>query len=267
MAVVEIERIGHVALITLNRPEVLNAISPEVMCRLEEAWMEVKANDDIRAAVVTGTGRAFCAGADLGRLIPLTTGARAPEDDYDRRVLADRTIGDRAILRNNDLDKPVIAAINGDAIAGGCELVQGTDLRIAAEGARLGVQEVKWGLFPMGGSSVRLPAQLPYAVAMEWLLTGGLTPAQRAHDLGFVNKVVPTDQVVPEALALAEVIAANGPVAVRAIKASAKACLGRPEAEALDLELEYGKPIFTTEDAVEGPRAFMEKRTPNFTGR
>ena len=178
MAVVEIERIGHVALITLNRPEVLNAISPEVMCRLEEAWVEVAANDDIRAAVVTGTGRAFCAGADLGRLIPLTTGTREAEDDYDRRVLADRTIGDRAILRNNDLDKPVIAAINGDAIAGGCELVQGTDLRIAAEGARLGVQEVKWGLFPMGGSSVRLPAQLPYAVAMEWLLTGGLIPAR-----------------------------------------------------------------------------------------
>jgi enoyl-CoA hydratase len=267
MAVVEIERIGHVALITLNRPEVRNALNPEVLCRLDDAWREVGADDDIRVAVVTGTGKAFCSGADLGRLIPLNTGTREAEDDYDRRVLADRTITNRAILRNIDLDKPVIAAINGDAIAGGCEMVQGTDLRIAAEGARLGVQEVKWGLFPGGGSSVRLPSQLPYAVAMEWLLTGGLTPAQRAYELGFVNKVVPVDQVVPEALALAEVIAANGPVAVRAIKASAKACLGRPEAEALDLELDYARPVMATQDAVEGPRAFMEKRTPNFTGR
>jgi enoyl-CoA hydratase len=267
MAVVDIERIGHVALITLNRPEVRNAISPEVMCLLEEAWKEVAAADDVRVAVVTGAGKAFCSCADLGRLIPLNTGARPPEDQFDERVLADPGLGDRAILRHSDLDKPVIAAVNGDAIAGGCELVQGTDLRVAAEGARFGVQEVKWGLFPMGGSSVRLPAQLPYAVAMEWLLTGGLVPAERAYELGFLNRVVPPGRVLDEAMDLAGVIASNGPVAVRAIKASAKACLGRPEAEAMQLELTYGRPVFRTQDAVEGPRAFMEKRTPRFTGR
>jgi enoyl-CoA hydratase len=267
MAVVDIERVGHVALITLNRPEVRNAINPEVMCRLEAAWAEVAADDEVRVAVVTGAGKAFCSGADLGRLIPLNTGARPPEDEYDRRMLDDPGLGDRAILRHSDLDKPVIAAINGDAIAGGCELVQGTDLRVAAEGARLGVQEVRWGLFPMGGSSVRLPAQLPYAVAMEWLLTGGLVPASRAYELGFVNRVVPVERVLEEAMALAEAIAANGPVAVRAIKASAKACLGRPEAEAMKLELSYGRPVFRTQDAVEGPRAFLEKRAPQFTGR
>jgi enoyl-CoA hydratase len=267
MAVVDYERNGHVALITLNRPEARNAISPEVMCRLEEAWQAVAADDDVRVAVITGTGSAFCAGADLGRLIPLNTGAREPEDDYDRRVLADPGLGDRAILRHNSLDKPVIAAINGHAIAGGCELVQGTDLRVAAEGAKIGVQEVKWGLFPMGGSSVRLPAQLPYAIAMEWLLTGGLVTAERAYELGFVNRVVPVERVLDEAMALAAMIAANGPIAVRAIKASAKACLGLPEAEALKLELTYGKPVFKTQDAVEGPKAFMEKRTPNFQGR
>jgi enoyl-CoA hydratase len=267
MAVVDYERTGHVALITLNRPEARNAISPEVMCRLEEAWQAVAADDEVRVAVITGTGSAFCAGADLGRLIPLNTGAREPEDDYDRKVLADPGLGDRAILRHNTLDKPVIAAINGHAIAGGCELVQGTDLRVAAEGAKIGVQEVKWGLFPMGGSSVRLPAQLPYAVAMEWLLTGGLVTAERAYELGFVNRVVPAERVLPEAMELAGMIAANGPIAVRAIKASAKACLGLAEADALKLELTYGKPVFRTQDAVEGPKAFMEKRTPNFQGR
>lgn len=267
MTVVETERRGPVLLITLNRPEARNALSPEVMCRLAEAWEQVKADDDIRVAVVTGTGTVFSSGADLGRLIPLTTGARQPEDDYDHRVLADPGIGDRAILRYNDIDKPIIAAINGHAIAGGCEFVQGTDLRIASSEARFGVQEVKRGLFPMGGSSVRLPAQLPYAVAMEWLLTGELFSAQRAYELGFVNRVVAPDQVLDEALRMADVIAANGPIAVRAVKASAKACLGLPERDALKLELSYGRPVFKTRDAVEGPKAFMEKRPANFEGR
>lgn len=267
MAVVDYERNGHVALITLNRPEARNALNPEVLCRLVDAWDEVARDDAVRVAVVTGTGSAFCAGADLGRLIPLTTRTREPEDDYDRRVLSEAGLTDKAILRNLDLDKPVIAAINGHAIAGGCEMMQGTDLRVASVDARFGVQEVKWGLFPAGGSSVRLPAQLPYAVAMEWLLTGSLFSAERAYELGFVNRVVPTEQVLPEAMALAELIASNGPIAVRAIKASAKACLGMAEKDALALEAQLAAPVFRTRDAVEGPKAFMEKRTPVFEGR
>ncbi len=267
MAVVEYERQGYVALITLNRPEARNALNPEVMCRLADLWTEVAADDAVRVVVVTGAGTVFCSGADLGRLIPLTTRARQPEDSFDRRVLAERDLGDRAILRVSDLDKPVIAAVNGTAVAGGCEFVQGTDIRIAAESARFGVQEVRWALFPGGGSTVRLPAQLPYAVAMEWLLTGQLVDAARAYELGFVNKVVPGEQVLAEAMAVAERIAANGPVAVRAIKASVKACLGRPERDALALELKYSAPVFRTQDAVEGPQAFMEKREPNYIGR
>ena len=266
MAAVEFEKQEHVALITLNRPEARNALNPEVLCRLADAWDEVQTDDDIRVAVVTGSGSVFCAGADLGRLIPLMTKSREPEDDYDRRVLADRSMADRAVLRVTDLDKPVIAAINGTAVAGGCELVQGTDIRIAATEARFGVQEVQRALFPAGGSTVRLPVQLPYAVAMEWLLTGDLVDAERAYQLGFVNRVVEADQVIPEALKVAQRIAANGPLAVRAIKASAKACMGLPEREAMRLEAKMSAPVFRSEDAVEGPRAFMEKRAPNYTG-
>lgn len=267
MAVVEYSKQGHVALVTLNRPEARNAINPEVMCRLADTWDEIQSDDDIRVAVVTGTGTVFCAGADLGRLIPLMTKSRQPEDDYDNRVLADKSLGDRALLRVNDLDKPVIAAVNGTAVAGGCELVQGTDIRVASTVARFGVQEVQRALFPAGGSSVRLPVQLPYAVAMEWLLTGELVDADRAYQLGFVNRVVEPDQVVPEAMEIAERIAANGPIAVRAIKASAKACMGLPERQAMALELELSAPVFRSQDAVEGPKAFMEKRAPNYTGR
>ena len=267
VAAVDFVREGHVALITLNRPEARNALNPEVMCRLADAWQEVAADDTIRAAVVTGTGTVFCAGADLAQTIPLTTKSREPDNDYDRHYLADKQLGDKAILRVSDLDKPIIAAINGTAVAGGCELVQGTDIRIASETARFGVQEVRWALFPGGGSTVRLPAQLPYAVAMEWLLTGGLVDAQRAYELGFVNRVVPVDQVLAEAMAMADRIAANGPVAVRAIKASVKACLGKPEREAMDIEARHSAPVFRTRDAVEGPKAFLEKRDPVYEGR
>jgi len=267
MTVVEYEKRGHVALITLNRPEARNALSPEVMVRLARAWDEVEADDDVRVAVVTGTGPVFCSGADLARLIPLTTRARQPEDEFDEAVLADKKLGDRAILRRSELSKPVIAAINGSAIAGGMEFVQGTDIRVAAPGAKFGVQEVKWARFPAGGSSVRLPVQLPYAKAMELLLTGDLVTADEALDLGFINYVVPDDEVIPRAMEIADKIAANGPVAVKAIRASVKACLGLPEGEALSVEAELAAPVFRTRDAVEGPKAFLEKRTPQFEGR
>ncbi len=269
MPVVDYEVRDGVAIVTLNRPEARNAMSPEVMCRLYDAWQEVKRDDGVRVAVLTGAGdKAFCAGADLARLIPLMSKSREPEDEWDRRYLAnDDDLGNKASLRIHDVDKPIIAACNGHAIAGGMELVQGTDIRVAAEGAMFGVQEVKWALFPAGGSTVRLPAQLPYAVAMELLLTGSLIDAQRAREIGFVNYVVPFEQVLPKALEIAALIAANGPLAVRAIKSAARALLGLPEQEAMRAESRLSAPIFASQDAVEGPKAFLEKRKPNYQGR
>ena len=148
MALVEYAQHGHVAIVTFNRPEARNAINPEVAVRLAEAWQDVKDNDAVRVAVLTGTGSAFCAGADLGQLIPMISGARKPENEWDERVASDRGIIGRAILRDFDTEKPVIAAINGHAIAGGMEIVQGTDIRMSVPQAKFGVQEVKWAIFP-----------------------------------------------------------------------------------------------------------------------
>lgn len=265
MALVDYQLQGHVAVITLNRPEARNAINPEVAVRLADAWQEVKDNDEVRVAVLTGTGSAFCAGADLGQLIPMISGARKPENEWDERVMQEPGIASRALLRNFDPEKPVIAAINGHAIAGGMEVVQGTDIRISVPAARFGVQEVKWAIFPAGGSTVRLPVQLPYAKAMELLLTGDLISAEEALQLGFLNYV--TEDIMGKAMEIAEKIAGNGPLAVRAIRRSVKECLGKPEKEALRIENDISGPVFQTEDAKEGPRAFMEKRKPEYKGR
>jgi enoyl-CoA hydratase len=256
---------NHVAIITLNRPEARNALNPEVACRLADAWEAVRQDDEVRVAILTGTGSAFCAGADLGQLIPLYSGARKPENEWDERIVADRYLTRRALLRDFDPEKPVLAAINGHAIAGGMELVQGTDIRVSVAEAKFGVQEVKWAIFPAGGSTVRLPAQMPYAKAMELLLTGDLITADEALQLGFLNYV--DADPLTKARQIAARIAANGPLAVKAIRRSVKACLGKPEQEALAIEVEVSAPVFLTEDAKEGPRAFMEKRTPVYQGR
>ncbi len=268
MSVLLFEKKGHIAYVTLNRPEARNAISPELAVRLAQAWREVQSDEQIRVAIVTGAGdKAFCSGADLARLIPLFSGARPAEDEWDRQVLEDRTIVGTALLRNFNPDKPIIAAIRGFCIAGGLELVQGTDLRVASESASFALQEVRWAILPAAGSMVRMPLQMPYCKAMEILLTGNRIDAAEAYRLGFVNYVVPDDQVMAKAQELAERIAENGPLAVRAIKRTVLKALGRPLEEGYKLEDEASKEIMRTEDAKEGPRAFMEKRKPRYVGR
>jgi enoyl-CoA hydratase len=268
MPAVLFEKRDHIAFITFNRPEVHNAYNPETLVRLAEAWQEVARDDQIRAAIVTGAGKvAFSAGADLGRLIPLFTRARQPEDEWDEKLLANRRLGDTAILRGFDLDKPIIAAINGFCIAGGMELIQACDLRVASETASFGLQEVKWAIIPAAGSLARLPRQIPYCKAMEILLTGNRIDAAEAWRIGLVNYVVPPQDVMPRALELAETIAANGPLAVRAIKQAVRRCSGRPLDEAFKIENECARPVMQSEDAKEGPRAFMQKRKPAYHGR
>jgi enoyl-CoA hydratase len=258
---------GHIAVLTINRPEARNALNPEVLVKLATAWKRVRDDENIRVAVICGTGPAFCAGMDLGRMIPLITGTRPPEDEWDEAVIADPSIGHRALLRDFDTEKPVIAAINGFAIAGGMELVMGCDLRVAADTAKFGLQEVKWAIFPGGGSTVRLPRQVPYSRAMEILLTGEQFTAERMLDYGFLNYVVPAQEVLDKAVELAEKIAGNGPLAVTAVRRSVREAIGVPEARALERESEISATVYATEDAREGPRAFMEKRKPVFKGR
>jgi enoyl-CoA hydratase len=262
------EKRDGIAYLTMNRPEKRNALTPEMVIQLAEAWTDFRDAGDARVAILTGAGdRAFCAGADLGRLIPLMTGARQPDDDWDERLLADPSIVQAALLREFEMYKPVIAAINGFALAGGTEIIQVTDLRLAVPHAEFGLSEVKRGLLPAGGSTVRLARQIPHCKAMEILLTGDSMPAEEAWRIGLINEIVEPDRLLPRAEELAQRIAENGPLAVQSCKASLLRTSGLPLDEALQIENEYTVRVFTSEDAIEGPRAFIEKRKPVFKGR
>lgn len=262
------EKRGHIARITLNRPEVRNAMNPEMMVRLAEAWIDYAQDDELRVAIITGAGdQAFCAGADLGRLIPLFTGGRSPEDDWDRRLMGDLTQARTAMLRGYSLHKPIISAVNGYCLAAGTELIQATDIRIAAEHATFGLTEVIRGIIPAGGGLVRLPRQIPYSKAMEMLLVGESITAQEAHRVGLVNYVVPSSDLVATAEAFAGKIAANGPLAVRKIKEVVLRGSGLPLEDAHRIEDECVVEVMSSEDAREGPRAFVEKRPPQYKGR
>lgn len=268
MPALEYEKRDHIAYITFNRPDVRNAMDAEVMVRLADAWRDYDADPEMRAAIITGAGnRAFCAGADLGKLIPLFTRARQPEDDWDRRVMEDRSVQGAALLRGFNTYKPVIAAINGFCLAGGTELIQATDIRIAVPQATFGLSEVKRAIVPAGGSLVRLARQIPYAKAMEILLTGEQMTAQEAHRIGLVSYIVPPEELMASAERFARVIAANGPIAVRKIKEAVIRTSGVPLEEAYRIENECAREVMMSEDAKEGPRAFMEKREPRYTGR
>jgi enoyl-CoA hydratase len=253
-----IERRGHVLIVTMNRPEARNALSGPMMALMRQAWDQVDSDPGIRVCVLTGAGGAFCAGADLKEMARSHPGERS--GDWDPSVI-------EPLLKGRRLTKPLIAAVEGPAVAGGTEILQATDVRVAGESARFGVSEARWGLFPLGGSAVRLPRQIPYTVAADLLLTGRHISAAEALAIGLIGRVVPDGQALGTALEIAEQIAANGPVAVRAILRTIRETEGVPEDDAFAVEAKIGRAVFASEDAKEGPRAFAEKRRPVFRDR
>ncbi len=262
-----VERSDGVLVLTMNRPAARNALSPEMLVRMAEAWRAFRDDRETHVAILTGAGDTdFCAGGDLILTMPLVTGARKPETDWDARLLADMSQFTDAILRGFELYKPVIAAVNGSALGGGTEMANACDLRVAAEHAVFGTPEAKVGLIPGGGSLTRLPRQIPYALAMEMLLIGDPVSAQQALAMGLVNYVVPQAELLAKAHELAAKIAANGPLAVRKIKEGVVRTSGLPIAQGLQIENEVSAAVLSSKDAREGPRAFREKRKPIFTG-
>ncbi|RZQ63112.1 crotonase/enoyl-CoA hydratase family protein [Amycolatopsis suaedae] len=260
MADALIDRDGPVLIVTMNRPEARNAITGEMMAIMTEAWDQVDRDRDIRCCVLTGAGGAFCAGADLKSMA-----RNSPGDAYERGSWDPSRID--GLLKGRRLTKPLIAAVEGVAIAGGTEILQATDIRVAGESARFGVSEARWGLFPMGGSAVRLPRQIPYTVAADLLLTGRHITAAEARDAGLIGHVVPDGTALERAMELAGLVAANGPLAVAAILRTIRETEGLPENEAFAIEAKLGAAVFTSDDAKEGPKAFAEKRKPDFQGR
>jgi enoyl-CoA hydratase len=242
------EQRGRVLLITLNRPEAMNAINGALSRGLWAAVERLNSDDGLTAGVLTGAGRGFCAGMDLK--------AFARGED----------IGPMMTFVQNGAEKPLIGAIEGFALAGGLELALSCDLLVAASGARLGIPEVGVGLFAAGGGLLRLPSRVGYGKAMEMAITGDPITAEEAAECGLVARVADKGTAVDVAMALAERIAKNAPLAVAASKQLIKATQGATEAEFWSVQSSHYGKVFTSNDAKEGPRAFAEKRPPEWTG-
>jgi enoyl-CoA hydratase len=258
----------HVVLITIDRPEARNALDLYHFRDLAGAWRRFKDDPDAWVAIITGTGDAFMAGADLKTYIPQITKLQKEivaggVKEIDGCRLSDGTY---AVLRNVKIYKPIIAAVNGPCVAGGMEMLGGIDIRIASPDATFGVMEPKRGLFAGGGTTVRLPRQLAFPAAMEFLLTAERFSAQRALELGLLNEIVEGD-LLARAREWAARITANAPLAVQATKESVLRGLAVTMEEAYAIETELAGVVFQSEDAKEGPAAFAEKRPPEWKGR
>jgi len=259
------ERQGPTVVLTMNRPERRNALSLDMVVRFADAWDAVEADDAIRSVLLTGAGDAYCVGGDLDAGWMSGKPAANPTE-AERRAIADMSIVLRGLLVTRWLRKPIVAVVNGDCLGGGCEMLQQTDIRVAEAHARFGVPEARRGLIAGAGSTTRLKRQIPYAVAMEMLLTGRILDADEALRWGLVTHVVPRGQGLAKGREIAGILAANAPLSVAASKASAVETGWLPESEAIPIELGYAAKVTRSKDAREGMKAFVEKRPPKFTG-
>ena len=253
-AEIKFEKQEHVAVITIDRPEAMNSLTADMLLGIEDAMKAFDDDPELWVAVFTASGdQAFSLGLDLKEAAPMLTGGdQLGFEDWTKRQFS-------------DVYKPIICAVNGFCIAGGMEMLLGTDLRIAAEHATFGLGEVRWGLVPLGGTHIRLPRQIPWAMAMQLLLTGKNIDAQRAYEVGLINEVVPADQLMPTALDWAQKLCRNGPLAMQTAKEIAVRSFNLESGFVLEKAL--GQKVLSSEDAKEGPRAFAEKRPADFKGR
>jgi enoyl-CoA hydratase len=252
-AIVLTEVVDGVQIITINRAEVRNAINTAAATAIAAALDELDRRDDLVAGVITGAGPSFCTGMDLTAFL---AGERPSVPGRGFAGIVERPP-----------DKPMIAAVEGYAVAGGFEIALACDMIVAARDATFGLPEVRRGLVAAGGGLLRLPARVPYQLAVEWALTGAFVPAERAAEVGLVNRLAEPGQALTDALTLGRAIAANGPLAIRATKRILAESRSWPPEEAFARQREISEPVRASADATEGARAFKEKRQPRWQGR
>jgi len=266
-----VEKRDSVMILTMNRPAAKNSLSPQMLVKLSAAWHEFRDATALRVAILTGVGdEDFCAGGDLKRTLPLLTGARQPEDEWDRQLLEGDTTFTDAILRGFELYKPVIAAVNGMAVGGGFELALSTDLIYASDHSSFSLPEIRAGTLA-DAATLKLPKRIPYHVAMEMLYTGRWMDVEEAHRWGLVNEVLPADKLMDRVWEIAEQLEAGPPLVFASIKEVARETEGMKFQDALNritkrqfatVDILYG-----SEDGLEGFKAFAEKREPVWKGK
>ena len=263
MSDLTVEKDGSILVLTMNRPNRQNAMTLPMFARLADAWEMIDEDLDIRVCILTGADGNFSSGMDLRSL----SGDSENTDDYDVNRRMEEEGADfiyKGLLKTKHPRVPLIAAVEGNAIAGGTEILQGTDIRVAGKSAVFGVSEVKWSLYPMGGSAVRLARQIPFTEAADILLTGKHINAEEAKSLGLVGHVVEDGKAMDKSMEIAETICQNGPLAVEGVLRTLRETTGMTEEEAFEFEDPIGKEVFASQDAKEGPKAFTQKRSPEF---
>jgi enoyl-CoA hydratase len=256
-----VERDGDVMILAMNNPRRRNALTPPMLSLMADAWREIDGDDTIRCAILTGTGSDYCVGGDLADGWMVKSGQPGGSENR-----AGGSAISEGLLLTRSLATPLIAAVNGACLGGGCEMLQQTDIRVAEEQATFGLPEATLGLIAGAGSTMRLKRQIPYTKAMEMILTVDPLTAAEAYHFGLVGHVVPTGTALDKARAIAAQVCANGPLAVRKAKASVLATGWLDEADARLIEQRFAREVVTSADAREGLAAFAEKRKPRFSG-